>query len=244
MRKYKYVFFTIAAALAVGAYAIQDAAKIVWKPRAGSVMKYRISSVADMGGQKMEFGAVMTQKVVEIKSDGNVVISNSTSDITLKVGDQDMSGMMPADMAPVITTVMGPDGSLVSRTLSKPSEMDTPRLDYAMVLIYPSADMKAGDTWSRKFAGDKAKGIPPSTTTFTYKGKEMVADKFDTHKVMVEFKETEGAAPMSLSGHVWLKTDDGAMLKAEGTLKNFDVGQGMPPFDMTNKIIRISSEGG
>src|SRR5687767_509578 len=123
MRNRKLVFFTLAAALAVGAYAIQDAAKIVWKPKAGSVMKYRVSSVADMGGQKMEFGAVLTMKVVEIKSDGNVVVSNTTSDLTLKMGDQDMSGMMPPDMNPVVTTVMAPDGELLSRTLSKPSEM-------------------------------------------------------------------------------------------------------------------------
>src|SRR5688572_5893128 len=100
MRKTRFAIFALAA-LAVGAYAIQDAVKIAWKPRAGSVMKYRISSIADMGGQKMEFGAVMTNKVLEIKSDGNIVQRSSTSDITLKMGDQDMSGMMPTDMVPV-----------------------------------------------------------------------------------------------------------------------------------------------
>lgn len=239
MNKSRFALLGIAA-IAVSAFAIaQDAVKIAWKPVAGSVMKYRVVSNGDFGGQASEFGATLTVKVTELKPDGKVVTKTSSGDVSLKVGGQDMSSMVPP-MDFTITTVQTPDGETVSRELDKPSEFDSPRMENGMVFIYPKSSVKVGDTWTRNHPGDKAKGIPASVATFTYRGTEKVGGKFDAHKISVVFKESTGDQPMTVEGTYWIKVEDGALLKGENDMKNVEIMPGMI-VNMKNKIDRIES---
>ncbi|MFY9235379.1 MAG: hypothetical protein WAO58_13080 [Fimbriimonadaceae bacterium] len=228
--------------LALLAAAGQDGVTLAWKPAVGSVSKYRLTSTSNMQGMSAEFGATMTMKVESVTGD-KVKTSATTSEMTLKVGDQDMSAMM-ASMVSTVTTVVSLSGEVLERTLTAgQSEFDSPKLESAFTMIFPSKPVKVGDTWVREVKAGSKTGFSASKSVFTYLGTEKIADKYNTHKIKFEFKELDGSTPMTGSGTVWIQAEDGALMKQEFSLKNAEVSPGMVA-DMTGKMIRISFEPG
>lgn len=242
MNRSKLVFFSAVSALAVAATVFaQDAASIVWRPKAGQTTKYRMTSTSNMEGQAAEFGSVVTSTVKEVRADGSVVMTTKTGDLSLKVGDQDMSGMMPKEEV-VATIVYARNGELVSRALDKPSEFDVPRLENAFVFIYPEKSVKVGDTWTRKYAGDKKTNVPASTTTFTYRGVEKIDGGLSGHRIDFDFKES-GEGPITGTGSAWVAAEDGDLLRTDYSLKNVVVSESAPPMDIKGTVVRISTGG-
>ncbi len=145
------LFLISVAAVAAGAYAfVQGDAPIVWKPKVGSTMKYKLTSNSEFQGMKSEFSATISEKVQEIKPDGTVVVIRSTSETSLKMGGND-GGM--GDMSSSHTLTLSPQGEILSRKSNTASTFDLPKLEYAAVILMPKTPIKVGETWTRKFAG-------------------------------------------------------------------------------------------
>lgn len=238
--KTRNILFALLIASASHAFA-DDPVKIEWKPKVGSIMKYRLTTTANVAGQDAEFSAVLTNKVIEIKADGNVVTTATTGDLSLKVAGQDMSSFL-GDMSTSAKIVMSPIGEIVSRELTKSADNDNPRLETAFAFVYPQEPLLVGGTWKRVYKGDKKMGTVNAETSYTYRGIEKLTEALTAHKVEFTFKETEGD-PMTGSGVMWVDVRDGALLKGEFTLKNVELGEGMPKSDIKGSVKRIAVEG-
>jgi hypothetical protein len=233
------LFLIGVAAVAAGAYAFaQSEAPIVWKPKVGTTMKYKLNSTSEFNGMNGEFSAVITEKVLEIKPDGTVVIKRTTGETSMKMNGTD-GGM--GDMSSSHTITRSADGEILSRKADTQSPFDLPKLDYAAVILIPKTPIKVGETWTRKFAGVKDSEVPASETTYTYKGIEKLGDKFTTHRIAYSFKEVPKG--MTITGTAWVNVEDGALLKTEMAIKQMEVMPGIV-VDSNSKLIRIGSEGG
>lgn len=224
----------IAGAVAAIAAAGLQGANITWKPKAGDVTKYKITTKAQIMGQEMNFGATLTSKVLEVTSE-KVVVEETQSEINLKVGDQDMSSMMPPSITS--TNTMKPDGTIIERK----SEMeggDNARMEAAMEARLPNKVIEKGGTWTIERKANAEKKLPASTSTYTYVDDEKVG-KYDTWKVTFVFKETEGSAPMEVTGTLWINQGNGEPVKAVYKMKNVEFQEGMGTTDAEAELMRI-----
>lgn len=220
--------------LAAVSIAAVDAVKIEWKPKAGAVAKYKLTAKAFILGQEMVYGASVTSKILDVKTDGNIEVEEKQSDISIKFGDEDLSSRAPASIT--TTTVSKPSGETVTR--KSDSDQDNPRLESAMEFVFPEKEVSTGDTWAIKRAADSGKGVFARETTFTYAGDETVG-KWSCRKVTVSFKEIDAPVNMTTEGTVWISIEDGTMIKGVFKLKNVEFGPGLPPSDSDSEISRI-----
>lgn len=224
----------IAGAVAAIAAAGLQGANLTWKPKVGTVNKYKITTRAQIMGQEMNFAATLTSKVLEVTGE-KVVVEETQSEISLKVGDQDFSSMVPASMKS--TNTMKLDGTIIDRK----SEMeggDNPRMEAAMEARLPNKVVEKGGTWSFERAANAEKKVPASKTTYTYVDDEKVG-KFDTWKITFVFKETEGSAPMEVTGTMWVDQATGDPVKATYKMKNVEFQEGTGTTDAEAEMTRI-----
>lgn len=231
----KFALLIISASLLAAA---QDGpSTIAWKPKEGSEIKYKMTSRSTVGDQVADFNATITIKVESVKAD-KVTVLATTSNISLKVGEQDLGAMM-GSMTPSVRTVTDLRGELLGRTvMGGGEEFDSPRMENALTFVYPDKPMKVGDTWTRETNAKSFLKVPAAKTVFTYLGKEKT-DFGEAYKVKLDFKEIEGSMPMTISGTMWLSVEDGNQIKSEIKGSNVEVGPGIPPVEMTAKTERI-----
>ncbi len=218
----------ISAMLVASACLAQDAVKIEWKPKAGMTSKLKLATTfkSDFGQgvQDVKFSATITNKVIEVKPSGDTVLEEKTSDVSLMLGEQDMSAMVPSETA---TLTLKPNGKVVEKKSDQPDEMKNARLDNVNEFVYPDKALKVNETWVNKFSADKDKGTRAALATYTYLGMEKVGTA-DCYKVKYVYKETEGDAPMSAEGTMWLRVDGAGAQKADYTIKNVTFGPSQP----------------
>jgi hypothetical protein len=189
---------------------VQDAVRISYTPKKGSVSKYRLSSKSSFQGQESVFGAVLTIKIDSVEADGSYSSTATTSEMSLKMGDQDMSAMM-GDASGTVKTKTAANGELLERTSSDTSGFDAPRLENAFTIAYPPTALKVGETWTRKYAGNKKINFPATETIYKYVGTEKLNERLTAHKLTFTFRETLGrprrsrlSPAMELSGSMSL----------------------------------------
>lgn len=221
-------------ALSALALASYDAVSIKWKPKAGDTAKYKITAKANIAGTEMNFGAILTTKVVEITADGNVTVEEKQSDISVKFGDQDFSNMGPQTMES--SSTMKPNGEVIARKSA--SEMDNPRLEAALEFVFPDKDMEKGGSWTIKRDADSAKGLFARETKYTYVGPDTVG-KRTCHKIEIAFRELDAPSNMEVTGTVWVDVEDGSQVKGTYKMKNIEFAPGTPPADGESEVIRI-----
>lgn len=231
MRK---IFLLTAALAAISIQGSQDSAPIHWKPKAGDSAELSVQVKADMQGMAVEVLLRQKTKILEVSSDG-IKMENSEEMVDLKVNGQSMMDAIPPGAGRKIYTLRT-DGELLSYTVE--GGEDNPRLEDAMVFLYPNRDVKVGESWTRTRPGNKDKGVPASKTTFTFLGTES-ADGAQALKVRIAFTETEGSTPMTFDGTAWLAAANGDLLKLEGLMKNVTFDLNMPPMDATVKMTRV-----
>ncbi|MCH8273706.1 MAG: hypothetical protein IH851_02860 [Armatimonadetes bacterium] len=219
----------------------EQTARIQWKPKVGDVTKYRMKMnlAVDpaMGVEEVEVALTITDTVKEIKGDGKIVIEESQSDFSLMVDGLDMSEMMADMMNMKVTSIFLPNGTLVSIETNMP-EMVQNRTVEAMAFIFPDQAVRPGETWTYTRAGDSNKGTFAAETVFKYEKTEKV-DKWLAHKIIVTFRETEGALPMSSTATIWLSADNGDLVKGVIDIKNMEFGPGMTADSAQIQLTRI-----
>lgn len=219
------------AVASTAAYAsLQDEFTVKWAPKVGNVYKYKVDVTAKglqgpAGEGEAKFGANLTRTILEVKSDGNIVVEEKQTDFTLSFDGQDMSAMMPIESITEKITAT-PLGSVVERVSDADPSMNNPRLSNAQVFVFPGKPLKVGETWVRETAADSSLGLFPTKTTFTFQGTEMVG-QWNCFKVTFEFAESDASANMEGTGTAWLSIEDGELVKGESKFKNVEFGPGL-----------------
>jgi len=215
-----------------------DPVKIQWKPKSGSIAKYKLLAKAAMdgpqGAAEVVFGATVTSKVTDIKADGNIVVEETQSEISIKFGDQDFSSQAPQTITSKST--MTPSGEVKARETT--DETANARMENSLEFIYPDDAMDVGKSWTIKRPADSGKGLYARETTFTYDGVEKIG-QWDCYRIKTSFKETDAPTNMSYEGVTWVAIEDGTMIKATYKMKNVEFGPGLPPSDATAEISRF-----
>lgn len=230
----RFSMILIAGAVAAVAFAGFQGATIAWKPKVGDTTKYKLTTKANIQGSEMNFAAVLTSKVLEVTGD-KIVVEEKQSEINVRFGDQDFSSMMPASITS--TTTMKPDGTVIERK-SEMEDGGSARMEAALEHRFPSKAIEKGGTWSFKRPANADKKLPASETTYTYIDDEKVG-KFDTWKISYVYKETEGSAPMEVTGTIWLQQANGDPVKAVYKMKNVEFQEGMGAADAEAELNRI-----
>ncbi len=224
----------VAGVAAAVALANLQGVNIAWKPKEGDTSKYRLTTKASIQGTEMNFAATLTMKVKEVKED-KITVEETQSEISVKFGDQDFSSMMPASIAQ--TTIMKADGTVIERK-SEMEEAGSERMSAALEYRYPTKPIEKGGTWGFKAEADSAKKLPAREATYTYVGDEEVG-KFKTFKITYSYKETEGSAPMTVTGTLWMSQANGDVIKGVYEMKNVEFQEGMGASDATAEIVRV-----
>lgn len=212
-------------AVAGAVLAAQGAMKIIWTPKQGEKLTYKLATTSkDETGTEVKFSADVTSHVLKVEVD-KISIESSMSNFKLLVNGQDLSEFAGDAAEETGVMVFSPDGEIVSFGTSE-NDPSAVRMAQLMVFLYPKAAMEVGKTWTREFKGSET--CPPSRTDFKYLGTE---DAHGTrcHKVSISFKELRGDAPTSMEATAWLRPSDGNLVKLSAKLKNVVWEDGMPP---------------
>lgn len=230
----KALLITAIAALCVSAVS-QESATIAWKPKEGHKTALRIIVNAEVQGAAVEVKIRTESTVLKVGEDGKVTIKGTEQMESLSFNGQVMEGAVlgPPTQS---TYVMQKNGELISIETDNPNP--NPRMEEANVFLFPDREVKKGESWTRTRAADPAKGIRASKTTYTYLGSETVDGEL-SHKVKIEFTETEGSAPMIFNATAWVSAANGDLIRLEGRMDNVEFDPSVPPGSATVRIERI-----
>lgn len=226
------------ALLSIGAIAqvTQDAIKLEWKPKAGMSIKYKFKTNSKTGGTDAEVKQDLTRTVKEIKANGNVVIEEKSSNMTLVVGGTDMTDQI-GETSATTTVTMSPTGEVVEK--KGPDSFLGPevqaRLDRMTAFIFPKDSLKIGQTWTEKIKGE-SKSQPDVQKDYKLMGTDTVG-KFKCYKISCDAKETGTDQPITMTTITWLSVDDGTMVKVVSDTKNLQTPYG--PSDSNTHIDRV-----
>jgi hypothetical protein len=213
-------------------------ATLEWKPRAGAEFKYKMTTEATvdspMGSGPVKMSASMTNRIVEIRPDGSVVLESKQEDMKLSFMGMDMDDAIPAMTSKVI---FNKHGEVLERSSDVPQEMDNQRLENVFVFVYPKTPVKPGDTWTHTTKGDTNKGTFDSEVVFTYRGIER-QNNVEVHKVTYTFRELNAPKNMEGEGTAWLDVRDGELVKGTYSIKNVEFAEGIVASTMTAEVVR------
>ncbi len=105
------------------------------------------------------------------------------------------------------------------------------RTQQMRAFLPPTAPVKVGDSWTRELKANPKIGTPTATAQMKFVATEKIGSA-DCAKVSWTYKETEGTAPCSLEGTVWVRLSDAALMKMDADAKSVPYGDSLPPADM------------
>lgn len=220
----------------------QDPVEVKWKPKAGSVYKYKMEVLASgiegpQGPAELKISSTLTRTIKELLEDGNVNVEEAQNELSVLFDGQDLTEMLGASS---FTTTMkvAPNGETLEKKSDAPEQTDNPRLNNATAFTYPAGPLAIGATWTREVAADASKNIPSASTTFTLSATEDIDSKWKAHKIDIVFKEGEGSNPMSATGTIWIDVVDGELIKGNYTIKAVEFAPGIVA-DATSTLTRV-----
>ncbi|MEO0249038.1 MAG: hypothetical protein ABIN58_05740, partial [candidate division WOR-3 bacterium] len=167
------------------------------------------------GGIQFEYTSTFTEKVIKVEPSGQTTIEITAGEAKVKFGDQEME--LPAQ--PTTTLVSKANGEIVEIKSSGTEDKDEYRREHMTLFLFPDDPVKVGDKWSREIKADPKRNIVAAKVEYEVIAAEKVGD-LETLKIKFNFKESEGAQPISSEGHFWIHVKDGSMVKLVGASKN------------------------
>jgi len=233
--------FALFAAIAT-AKPVVAPALIEWKPKLDATTKLQMNMAMqiDAGGQMMEInvGFIITSKTTKIDGD-KVTQEGSMSDFKLMMNGQemgDMGGGAPPE-GEKTTIVRKINGEVVSD--STPAELGGgERMQRMNAFVYPGKPLEFGDSWTKEWAADKAKGLQSAKAKWTLEGED-VKNKVDCWKISVVFAEMDSKDGISNMGTMWLAKSDGDLVYSKMNFQNVSFQEGMPPTNGVAEMTRI-----
>lgn len=184
-------------------------------------------------GMDVTFTTKNHYKVGDVAADGSYTISSTQTDghVSFNGSEQDIP-----ESPEVISTFL-PGGEIKEIKSENVGEAQW-RLAHLMMVHSPDAPVKQDDSWSYKMAADKDKGGVGVSIDYKLLGTEKVGT-FDTVKISVAAKETEGSDPAKVTGTVWLDVKDFSIVQSTMTWSKVPIMGSPEPVDGTVKVTRI-----
>lgn len=208
-------FLAVTAALA--ASAAVEPTNLLRDIKAGDKHVSKLSVDIDFSGQTIVFKADMKSAVKEVKADGSIVLEESSDNTSIDMGN----GPEPAGQESTMVSTYDKTGKLID-IQSDMLDDATYRFSNLFLFNWPGKAVDKGDTWEVKAEANKSHSTPATSFKYTVEGFEDVKG-VKTIKVKFDIKETEGDAPATSMGTMWIDIKTGWTMKSEGSMKNVPV---------------------
>jgi hypothetical protein len=221
-----------ALAVSASAFAVVDGLSVARKPKEGEQIRYRMTADVDFGGMAIKAKFLVAEKVVKIESDGTYKVEQSQLEGKIDMNGQEQE--LPGGGA--TTTIYTKDGS-VKEISGDQTTPDTYRMANLGVVIDPGKTLNVGDTWTHEIKADSKTGAVAAKAEYKVLGEEKVGN-WDTVKVQVKVKETEGTEPAGNDGTIWISKADGSTVKLDQKWTNAPFPGAPAPINATVKMDR------
>lgn len=230
--KMKLQVLGLLAVAATTAFAVVDGLSVARKPKEGEQIRYRMTADVDMGGMAIKAKFLVAEKVVKIEADGAYKVEQLQLEGKIDVNGTEQE--LPTSGA--TTTVYTKEGD-VKEISGDQTTPDTYRMANLGIVRDPGKTLNVGDTWTYEIKADKKTGAVAAKADYKVLAEEKVG-AWDTLKIQVNVKETEGTEPAGNEGTVWLSKVDGSTVKLEQKWTNAPFPGAPAPINATVKMDR------
>lgn len=193
-----------------------QAGPLVRKVQVGEELKYRVKANVELGGNAIVFSGLQTEKVLEVGTDGTYTVESKTTDAKVTFGGQEIE--IPADQSPSTTSVYNLDGT-IKEIRGDNAQAESYRFANLATVFLNGKEAKVGEAWTNEKTADSKSGAVAYKSTYKIVGEEKVGS-LDTWKIEFSTKESEGDAPASSDGTVWIDKADATLVKTEAKWSN------------------------
>ena len=181
-------------------------------PKVGDTFRYKLTAEMEVMGTTATVTGTVADKVTEVSPEGDYSVESSSTNMTGNFGGQEMP--IPDSKSTSKYKASGVLVDIQGEEVAGSSAADAWRRANLSNFVYPTNAIKTGDTWTSSVTADSKTGAVASTTTYTVDSFEKIGSH-DTVKIKFTSKETEGDAPATSDGFVWLDTKDGTQVKVQ-----------------------------
>lgn len=221
------------AALASFALANQTAPQSLERiSKLGDEVHYRFHAKLDISGTLIELEGKTLERTTKVNEDGSWEFESTNSEVKVKTpdGEQEISDESK------VKILMGKDRAVSRYGDEGDEDSSSIRLQLLQTIKRPDKPVSIGDKWSATLTY-KSKETFPVKADYEAVAIEKIGD-WETMKVKVEAKETEGEEKASSSGFVWIILADGVSAKEELKISRAPFQFSPEPIDMSILIER------
>lgn len=200
--------------------------------KAGDEAEYKFNATLDFGGIKIDVSGKNVDKVTKVGEDGSVTYETVQKDLVVKTPD----GEQAIEDETKTTMTIGGDRVPLKYENEGDEDASSIRLALLGTVKKPEKAVAVGDKWTATLKHTNKETFPV-TAEYEVVAEEKVGS-WDTVKIKVSSKETEGDQKASAEGHVWIVIADGTSAKEEMAIKNAPFAMAPAPIDMTIKVER------
>lgn len=178
-------------------------------PAVGETTRFDLKMETTWEGKSLVFSGRQEESVTAVNLDGTFEMTSKQ--ISSKVSYDGQESDVPAGEPTIFR--YGPDNEPLA-LIGDRVDADAFRLTRVTTVIFPTEGVTEGGTWTRELRDDPEQSLPPVKLRFTFEGSESVAGN-ETYRIKIEAEELDGDFPTKVTGHVWVSSKTGAMVKAK-----------------------------
>lgn len=220
-------------ALASGALAAADSYDLIWKPKSGDVMSYKLALELVLVPTNATFTSDLNVRVTDVRANGDYTVETYIKN--LKASYEGSERTFPD--APASTDSYNAKGEPISKL---PTEGDDPVsaiVSQITDFYVPDKPAKLHDSWTKTVKGDAKLHIVGFKTTYTLVDFEPLGSG-QVARVQFDYKRTQGDKPAQARGTFLLDSTNYALAGFNADVKNLVLSEGTPPAQATIKLTR------
>lgn len=221
------IVFTAIALAAQQTYTLARVAKV------GDEAEYKFSAQLDFTEFKIDVTGKTFEKVTKVSDAGVIEYDSTQSDVKVKTPDDEQT----IDESQTTKMVTGADRVLLKYGQEGDEDASSIRLSLLGTVKKPDKPIQVGDKWSAVLKHPNKESFPVKAD-YEAIAVETIG-KWETLKVKITTKETEGESPASAEGFIWIITSDGLSAKEEMKIKKAPFPMSPDPIDMEVKVERV-----
>lgn len=204
--------------------------KRIAKP--GDTHTYDLKVDISFNGETLAFSAKVIERMIEIGDDGAYTLGVLQKDAKLTMQGQDFP---PPEMGETKTKY----DSVGNITEITGEAVDETAYRFAALNAFrrPDKSVAKGDSWEVKVPGNPKIGTMATVCNYEVLATEKMVG-FDCLKVKYSVKETEGSAPASSMGTLWIDPSNGLVVKTEGEMKNAPIAGQVMDAKFTQTLVK------
>lgn len=212
--------------------ALADTFSLQRQAKVGDELTYRFTASFQLGSDKIEISGETLDRVTAVSEDGTITYRSTQRGLTVRTPDAEQK----IEEESVTEMVIGADRVLKSMGSAVEGDTSSIRLGMLATIRRPDQPVKVGDKWSATIP-PLVKDISPVQASYEILGTEKIGD-WETVKIKLSARETEGDVKASSEGTVWISIADGSSVREQYTIKNAPIALMMNGTDMTISIER------